>query len=378
MAPRRPPPRGEPGPRSPLLASTPPPRPAPAPSEVLPAPRSFPVPARPPERPGRISARPARAPGATRAPSLRPPSPGPPCRSHAPRARQPDPHSPSCGAASLPLLPPDGSRAAPSRASAPAGRAASRPAAATSSRSRRWLTEKFLRAWAQSPGPSAAGGGGPGPSAGLSRAKAAAALSMSASRPGVPGRVAGGVAASAPRRRALPGSDRLWLRGRPARSALASGDQLPSAPALLLARSQVAKTRAAPATRPLLMQTSPGLSASPPRPSGRGQGGGPARVRLRLGAGRRGRSKGVALRTHTFRSGKLKCFVAFCSVLCFFFPFNPPTRNWGGGRGGASSRPLHLQIPRRGGGATLRQLTGEIWTLLAPPHSPCASTRSPS
>lgn len=178
-------------------------------------------------------------------PQPRPPRDRDPAfRSHAPGPRQPGPHSPSCGAASLPLLPPDGSRAAPSRASAPAGRAASRPAAATSSKSRRWLTVKFLRAWAQSPGPSAEGGGGPGPSAGLSRAKAAAALSMPASRPGVAGRVAGGVAASAARRPALCSAPAAsWLRGRPARPALTSGEPTFLPPLLcLLALSQVAKT----------------------------------------------------------------------------------------------------------------------------------------
>lgn len=162
------------------------------------------------------------------APAPRAPRPGP----TAPVPGRP--HSPSCGAASLPLLPPDGSRAAPSRASALApGRAANRPAAATSSRSRRWLTEKFLRAWAQSPGPSAGGGGGgPGPSAGLSRAKAAAALSMPASGPGGAGgglgrgsqeasraRV-GASAPAAPRSAQLPPPP-----GSAARPALTSGKQ---------------------------------------------------------------------------------------------------------------------------------------------------------
>lgn len=254
------------------------------------------------------------------APGLGPPAPAPRARdpasrSHDPPAAPPAPHSPSCGAASLPLLPPDGSRAAPSRASAPAGRAASRPAAATSSRSRRWLTVKFLRAWAQSPGPSAGGGGGgPGPSAGLSRAKAAAALSMPASRRGVAGRVAGGVAASAPRRRALcPALGVSRPRGRPARLAPTSGKPTFLPPLCLLALSQVANTRAAPATRPFLKQTSPRplLLLLLPAPPAAGREGVLPESHGGLGAGRGARRRGVALPTHIFRSGKLQCFDSF-------------------------------------------------------------------
>lgn len=73
---------------------------------------------------------------------------------------------------------------------------------------------KFLRAWAQSPGPSAGGGGGgPGPSAGLSGAKAGpAALSMPADRPGSPAAVVG----AGPRR----GWQARSERARPGRPAL--------------------------------------------------------------------------------------------------------------------------------------------------------------
>lgn len=100
---------------------------------------------------------------------------------------------------------------------------------------------KFLRAWAQSPGPSAGGGGGgPGPSAGLSGAKAGpAALSMPADRPGVAGgggglgseaRVAGAGrserAPAAPRSAPLPAAS--WLRGPP--GADVGGNQLSSLP----------------------------------------------------------------------------------------------------------------------------------------------------
>ena len=104
---------------------------------------------------------------------------------------------------------------------------------------------KFLRAWAQSPGPSAGGGGGggPGPSAGLSGAKAApAALSMPAGRPGVAGGGGGrgseaGVAGAgrserapaAPRSAPLPAAS--WLRGRRGPpGADVGGNQLSSLP----------------------------------------------------------------------------------------------------------------------------------------------------